>query len=481
MSARFRLLVAALALVLWSGRAPAGPNDELLKTVPPTANVFALFDVKELLASPIGQKAGWIQKTDENYRAGVGIIPPGTDRLAVSGQLNLAGGAWAWKAAVLEGQGLPTPADVAAREKGEVDEVAGFPVVLSPRRAYFVGLSPARQAVFQPASRADLSAWARQSQSPAAQGPSKYLAGAVKWAQTAPVVISVDLTDSIDPVTARDVAGSLFTVIDKNTNLAAFGKFLSKTRGVTLTVKATDHLQASVRVDFAESPIKFEKVVKAAFLEILDNEGAAVPEMEKWEMGLGDSSMILSGTLSPESFGRIVGLFSFPKAGGEMAEPAGPSGPATKRYYLGVNAAIEDVRQLSKESRYEKTALWHEAAARKIEHLDPRGVDPTMVETGLGVAKRLRAMAGSLRGVPIDAAQLQSTQYAYVWAQPAWGLWGFPLGPTNISANTNIPQVQAQIGKVVAGDVKNRQQLWEQISGDMSQTRAKMVAKYKDF
>ena len=110
-------------------------------------------------------------------------------------------------------------------------------------------------------------------------------------------------------------------------------------------------------------------------------------------------------------------------------------------------------------------------------------MDPLAVDAAYQVAKRLRAIGGSLRGVPIDVKSLESQQYysshASVGLMPGgwWGWRPFILGPTNVQ--TNIPQIQEQISKVIAEDQKKRTEMWGQINSLMADTKRKLVEKYK--
>ena len=103
--------------------------------MPPSANTLVLVDVPGLIGSPVGQKAGWAVKVGERFRDGSGVLPPGAERVLIAGQANLQAGGWVWKAAVVATAAAPPLADVAARERGEPDEVAGVAVVHSPRGA----------------------------------------------------------------------------------------------------------------------------------------------------------------------------------------------------------------------------------------------------------------------------------------------------------------------------------------------------------
>jgi hypothetical protein len=473
MTIRTGLLVMAL---LGGPRslALAGPFDDAIQTVPPSANVIALVNVKGLIDSPVGKKAGWAGRLEERARSGIGLVPPNTERLLVAGQLNLAGGAWTWKAAVLEGAGLPTIGDVVPSAKADADELDGYPVALSPRGVYFVGLKPGeRLAVFQPTNRQALGRWTAHLAG--GEKPAKYIADAVKATAANQVVIALDLTHAIDPVAAREIAAALFSVVDKGVDPAAFGKFLSRARGVTFTARATDTgLRGSLRLDFSDNPLKFEKLLRAAVVETLAGAGAELPDIAKWQTSFGEYSFTMSGSLAPESLEQVLGTFSFPQVG-EPKGPAAPSGPATRRYIDSVRGISEDVRKLAQTSKPEKTVLWHETGAKKIEHLDPRGVDPEAMKYGLEVAGRLKAIAGSLRGVPIDLDRLARSMYAIEVVRPFGWWWG------GTDFQTNVPEVRNQMAKVIADDQKNRQQLWTQIESSYSAVRQKLAAKYPDF
>jgi hypothetical protein len=478
---RTSLLAAALTVGTFGRPAAAQPAGLPIKAVPPTANFLAVVDAEKLLASPAAAKAGWAGKTEERYRSGLGIVPPGAKRVLVAGDVGLGAGAWAWKAAVIQGADLPPLASIAEREQSEVTDATGVPVVLSPRGVYFAAPADGELAVFQPATRQALARWTAHVRDPG-PGPSKYLAAAAKHAEKSHVVLALDLAHAVDPTAARDEAAALFCVVQKKVDAAAFGKFLAEAKGIRFTATAGADVRATLHFDFASNPLKYEKLLRDAILEILDNEGASLPELAKWESSYGDTSFSLSGVLSPESLERILGLLSFPHAAAASAA-AEPTGPATRRYFDAVNAVVDDLKKLAKEPNYERTALWHETAARKIEALNPRGVDPAALAYARDIANRLRAIAGSLRGVPIDLVQLEKGAYAITWGAPNRGWFGMPRvgGPENIGFQTNIPQVRADQNKVVAADMKKRDEIWSQIAEMMSRARSSLAGKYKDF
>jgi hypothetical protein len=356
---------------------------------------------------------------------------------------------------------------VAAREQGEPDEVAGLAVVHSPRGAYFAAPAPNRWLVFHPDNRQELADWVRHGKEEKPAAASRYLADAARRIENLHVVVAADLTDAIAPASAKAAAAAMPSLVRRNVDPAAFARLMTSLRGITFTARATDRVQGVFRFDFGTNPLPMQAVLKDALLEVVENHGAALPELASWESNITVNTFRLSGTLTPESLERILGLFAFPQARGPAPEGKAPTAEATRWYLDTVGKIVKDVRAARAGSRPERTALWHEAAAGRIEHLDPRGVDPAALETGQGVAYRLRAVAGSMRGVPVDLKQLQSQAYYFEARGGGWGLFS---GPTMVM--TNIPKVQAKMNEVIAQDKANRDLLWRQIDDLVAQSQS---------
>ena len=158
----------------------------------------------------------------------------------------------------------------------------------------------------------------------------------------------------------------------------------------------------------------------------------------------------------------------------------------TKRYLAAVETILADVRSMRDSKNYDKTATWHDKAAAQIEQLSERGVDPIAVDAAFEAGKSLRAIAASFRGVPIDTKALASQQYyssrPSIGIVPGgwWGLQPFVFGPSQV--DTNIPEIQKKMAKVVADDQKRRLEAWSQIERTMVDSRRKLSEKYKsDF
>jgi hypothetical protein len=185
----------------------------------------------------------------------------------------------------------------------------------------------------------------------------------------------------------------------------------------------------------------------------------------------------------------VVSLFAFPGPTGEaeVAAKGGPTAGATRRYLQAVDVILADVRGLRDSPSFEKTATWHDRAAAQLEQLSRQGVDPIAGEAGFEAARRLRAIALSLRGVPIDLDSLSNQKYTFttgggysVGGVPGWWGWRPFLQLNPGVTQTNVPQIQAEMQKVVADDQRRRLEAWSQIDRLLIDARKKLTDKYKE-
>lgn len=476
----------ALVVALAGGSRPplaraAGPYDGLLAALPPESNCLVLVDVRAAFASPLAQSDRWSADIASRYRSGVGFVPPDALRLAIASQVNLSAMTRDVQVGLVAVQQPPMMRTLAEREGGFASDLAGQTVALSPRNVYFANLPGAVIAAVYPADRQATARWLRHAaaRTPADLGP--YLTAAAGAAGGHTVTIAVNLTDSVDPALMRLSLPSSPTIVrTKGLDLAALSRQLGSVRGLTFTADVTDAVAASVRVDFAFDPTPFRGVLRDLFLELLADQGAVIPGVESWEAKYDATGMTLSGPLAGPDLRRVLSLFAFPGAPGEEA-PAGPekaSPTLTRQYLAAVELILADIRRIRDDKGYDKTATWHDKAAEQLLHLNRRGVDPAAVEAAEAAAGRLHAIAGSLRGVPIRADELGKT--AYFYSARVGGLFGAwnPFAPSFVQSN--VPEVQAKIAKVVEEDKQKRAELWAQIDQAVSGARNALREKYKE-
>jgi hypothetical protein len=247
----------------------------------------------------------------------------------------------------------------------------------------------------------------------------------------------------------------------------------------------TDKIVGSIRVDFNAPIGLYKKIAKELFLEVLDDEGIAIPGLVAWETAYDDKSMTLTGSLSTTDLRRILSLFAFPNPAEEddSKQPIMQvSVPATQRYLGAAEVVLDDLRKKKDSPDYVKTATWHEKAADQLDHLSRKSVDPIASEAVYASAQRLRAIGASLRGVPIDVDALG--KQAYYRSSPNYGVglsWrgfgGLVVGQNTV--DTNYGQIRTAQQKVIEDDKQRRFEVWGQIDQLQAEARKKLSAKHK--
>jgi hypothetical protein len=473
-------------LLACAARLTAGPYDDLLKSVPPDTNTLVLVNVKGAYASPLARAEKWSESYFHRYRTGVGFVPPEAEAVVVASNVNLSALTRDHEVALMKLKNGADIRNIAARSGGTTDRIVDQLVALTPEDAYFIALPRYTLAGVYPANRQAATRWVKHALSGKTTELSPYLKRATDAAGDDAVTIAVDLADSFDPVLLRaGLPSSPAVVRQGKVNVELLAKFVATVQGMTVKVKVHEGVTASVQVDFGNEVAPFKRITRELFLELLDYEGAALPGMSGWETTYGEKSMTLTGSLTKPNLKRVLSLFAFPSPEGEE-DPKGKSDavsvPATKRYLGAVNVILDDLRNIKDSPDYKKMATWNEKAAEQIDQLSRRAVDPVAVLAAQDAAKRLRALAGSLRGVPINLDSLASQGYAYGTSNTGWSVsWRRvrPVWAGGGSASTNIPQIVAEQQKVIDGDRQRRTEVWIQIDELLADARKKLEDKHK--
>jgi len=483
-------LTTGLALLMLSLVGPvraAGPFDELLKRTTPNTNSLVLIDVKGAFASPLAKREKWGEKSGAGGRGGLGFVPPDAEVVVIAGEVNLTTLVRDFQVGLVKVRNTPTMRELAAREGGTADEIATRLAVLSPRDVYFTTFSGQELAAIYPADRQYTARYIKSALNAKAPPLSPYLKKAVEKADGNIVTIALDLEDVVDRTILKlslPSSPAVTNVKGVDTNLLSI--LLATVKGMTVAVKITDTIDATVTLEFGNDPSRFRKTLPDLFRELIEGQGIAIQGFESWQPSFTETTMTLSGKLSTVDLKRLLSLFAFPQPAGESdLVGKGPEASAamTRRYVTAVETILTDIRSTRDSANYNKTATWHEKAATQIEQLSKRGVDPVAVDASFEAAKRLRAIASSLRGVPIDMNALANQQYYYsrpsVGVMPGgwWGWQPFIFGPTQV--DTNIPEIQTKMAQVVAQDQKQRLEAWSQIERSMMDARRKLSEKYK--
>ncbi len=487
-----RFAPLALVVLALPGYATAqGPFESLLADVPPTANTLVLIDVKAAYSSPVAKSEKWSSEYFEKYKSGIGFVPPDAEAVVIASEVNLSSMTREYQVGLVKVSRLPTIRGLAERDAGTVSEIVSTSVVNSPRDVYYTTLGGSTVAAVYPANRQATARWLRYATTSKATQLSPYLGKAVADRKDAAVTIAVDLTDSLDPALLNTAFQFSPAVVKQGgVNVGALARFVATTRGLTFSAAIDDKITGTVRIDFGADPAPFKKTLHDLFLELIADQGVHFPGIETWEATYDGGSMSLSGPLGTADLRRTLSLFAFPGAtslDSPTTKPGEVSAGATSRYWAAVMSVLDDTRKLRERLKnardYSKLATWFDKSAVQIEQLNQLGVDPLAIEVGHESAKRFRAIAGSLRGVPIDVDALSQKSYYYVHtsAWPVWGGWWNWRGLAfSQNVQTNVPKVRGEMARVIADDQKKRLDAWGQIDQIVSENRRKLSEKYMD-
>lgn len=486
-----RIALAALVVFTFASSARAvGPYDDLLKNVPNNTNTLVLIDAQGALASPIAKAEKWAEK-GRNDRGGLGFIPSDAEVVVIAADVNLNSLERACQIGLVKvSHNVPEMRDLAFQENGTMDEIAGRLAVLSPRNVYFTTVPGAKFVAVYPADRQFTARYLKAIKAEKTGNLSPYLASAVKKSDGNAVTIAVDLEDVLDKTLLKITLGaspSVTKVKTADVNLVA--AFLAGTKGMTFNAKIGEAITGSFAIEFSGDPSDFKRTLPDLFREVLEGQGIAISGFGTWEPKFDGNTMTLTGPLSSGDLKRLISLFAFPQLPGDpdpKIKGNEISVDMTKRYLQAVDTIVAETKALQKSPDYNKMATWHDKAADQIDHLSRRGVDQIASDAAYATSRRLRAVAQSLRGVPIDKKALEGQEY-YYYSGGGWGVGGGwfgwrPYWNGGGYLQTNIPEIQGQIAKLIADDEKERLAAWSDIARILQDARRKLGDKYKmDF
>lgn len=469
----------------------AAEPDDLLKYIPRSVNTVAVVNVAEILATKRAEKDQWAAGDHAHYLAGAVPVHPGIERYLVAKELSPDAPGEGEVLAVIP---LKGPVDIekfAASQRGYVDRVSGEPVAVTSRGSIGVELADKVLGLARTESRQDVSRWLRYAKIANASQQSRYLNAAVyNTAKRHHILIAVDLDDLFPPKQVG-LAVARSEVLGKDSKTAyAVDSYLAKLVGVRFTADfKADGIAAEIRLDSNAPAEVSPDVLKAFLIELLDRNGAALEDLRTAAVKAEGKAVTMTFRMSDPDLARVMGVVAAPAAGvaeayGVGVAPTGVTPEATRRYYRAVNKVIDDLKgQYKKAKDYGKTIVWHDTAANRIDTMSVLNVDPVVAEYGAGTAARVHAIADSLRGLPVQAAILESKAYVTAYMPrvsvltrggPRVNPWAFS-GPQSVQ--TNLPQIREQQAELVKKDAESRTQLWAQIDRQRSDVRRAVAEK----
>ncbi|MDB5310139.1 MAG: hypothetical protein JWO38_4341 [Gemmataceae bacterium] len=480
------LTVAVIAMSAPAARS-ADPAD-LLKYAPNQANAVVVINVEKILSSPRAVKEGWAKLDHTEFLAGAIPVNPHIERTVIFKEIHPhtpAGGPTFAVAATKH------PVDIDQLVKltgGEATTVGEEPAVLTPNKSLLIPLDKQLLGVAWSDNRQDVTRWVRAAKTATASPLARFLNATVRTiGMRHHVLIALDTEDLFDGEQAGVAVALTKALEGDREQAAAVQKFVAKLKGVVLTVDiTTDGLAAALRFDSAATTVKVKpEAFKAFVLETLARNGATTEDLRAAAPEAAAGVVTLRFKLSDPELARIMGLFLPPlpalSSEGIPVAPAGVSPEATRKYVQAVNRILDELKQQNKRARdYEQTALWYDVAANRIETISVLNVDKAAVEYGLGTAARLRAIADSLRGVPVQISMVESKAYAVtyyrgglIWSGRRPGIMAVPV------QESNLPTIRQQEAEVIQRDRENREKLWAAIDQQRSEIRRVIAEKYK--
>jgi hypothetical protein len=508
------MMIVAFSAMGLCAALPAAEMRELLPLLPKDANALVVLQIRELTNSPRGQKEGWAAQHETEFLVGAANIPPWVELFVRASREHPGAGGPAWTTVLIplpEGYNME---DLARREGTEVQQIDEHAAVWSPRyNGYFVDLTPPGEQPLRvlggitPATRQDVARWlADFHRGLGVLGMSDYLVTAAND-PSAQIMLAVDLQEMLDPVLIRyriDGAAALQDRPEAKPGLVILYQTL---RGVKLTVRVEETTQAELRMDFGRKVGDEGQYVKPLLIELLNDMGAAIDELDDAAVEVGDRTVTLRMPLSDESLRRVMSLATAapappgppPPAAEQPPTPPSPGSTgadvtASRRYFSAVNRNIDDLgRAYARARSYARTAQWHQNFARRIDHLPATGVDPDLIDYGQSMSAKLRALAASLRGVAVKVNALEQSIVYNVYYDPGYGGWGYGWTgwwgwgwwgpqwygqPPRAEVTSNLQEVRANQAELVAASAPERDQIWQMINEERAAMQRTMVGRY---
>jgi hypothetical protein len=481
MKSFLRAFAAASLLTIVISNGYAGDLDDLLARLPETANTVCVVNVKAMRALSSDSPDGF------QIVAGM-IVPPPVDIIVYGTHLIPGHLDTRQTCGVIKLNRDATINDVMGRTSGSITEFSGTQVVVHPTRGYYAMLAPDLVAFARQVTRQEFARFYQFARANKKVLISQYLAGAANSAD-APMVGAIDMENQLDPKRLNDklVLSKTMEGFSKE-DVAKMASLISGMHGVTMTVRGKALDEAEVRFDFAEPIGDRADLVKYLFSETLSDMGVSLSEFSAGKAVANGNTVKLTTKLSDDGLMVIMSMFMPPVPSPKpAAEPTldanGVSLQATQKYFNRINQIVDDVRKKTKNAvsaddlavtidRYNKAYQQFDTAAKQIDNIPARYVDPDMLKYGENVAAKLHTCAMSMHGVIVDVKALQSGM-AYL---ATGGLWG------GGSLDSNVAATRQKQADAVAADASRRNDILFSLDSDRREILRLMNDRYKtDF
>lgn len=475
--------IATLLICEAASLGQAADWPKLLDHPPAGANTIALFNVEALKLG-----AAKLKRFKEGEQAAaaadlVAELPENSRRGTISAQFDFDSLEPIWEVVtVTYDKNPPNQKRLAERDGGYVDQIAGRPVVWSPRGRYYVPMGDDRLTVHIPANRPTVAHWIR-GLGQAVQPLPEYLKRAADRAlDGTAMLVAVDMADTISPVQAAEKVATLKSVSAAKLNPEALGKLLGDLHGITLSVSVKDQFMGELKLDFGTAPTLLRETGQAIVIEALARRGMLLAEMRDWTGNVDGKSFVLSGPLDAIS---IVNLLAFFKGSpsssdahhetsvtpNESSESDGTAkmAKASKRYFDGTQRILGECRNTKGLSVAER-GVFNDKLSRKIDDLPLLNVDTDLLDFGATIAQLLRGAGVTIRSANVAAGGQKATQAT---SYRSVGYYG-----SSFSFNDNTAYNESLERQAHAQGMQAHLSNMEQVDTMTADIRRKMTQKY---
>jgi hypothetical protein len=490
---RLRTTLSVSALLAFATLVRADDLAELVKRVPGDMNTVAVINVREINKSPRAVREKWKENHETEYLAGAMAVPSWVTVVVIGADLHPGSLVHDQSLALIPIEQAANSTTIARRENGIVQTVGDLTLVLSPRRGYFGFPTGGIIGISSTMPRQNFARWVRWAKKPEKPAISKYLQDAIEANKSAHIVVAIDLQDLVDPTRAR--AGIQQTgEMPKESGLDSIVNVLAGARGLIMTAQIDDKAKTNLRIEFGVPMNDFEVSIQRLWPKALDAAGLQIPELKSAQPRADGKSIVISADLDDTSLRRLLSIVAAPGDGLESESSTRIKTPkeaaamaASLRYYRAVNSALDDLKAQggARGKDYVRSAAFFDNYAARIEKLPLTEVDSLLVQYGASVSAKLRAMAGSLRGLQVQLDVYDNYKSTTWVASPGVFIGprgGIGVGGGGVAMNTNVQEMNTRQAEAILKLEPERVKIWGVLETDRSSIRREMLEKYKiDF
>jgi hypothetical protein len=496
-----RCLPAAIALLAGLDRYGLAADEfqDLVSQIPRSANAVVLLNLEKAIDSPVGMKAGWKEKVEKAFEAGLARVPPQAKRLVLASQLDFELKEPLWEAAVIDCGEQLWMQRIAQSRGGTADTIEGMPALARPNDTYLVQLVPKRLAAMGPGNRQAVVRWIREVRKPSSPPLSPYLQKAAVYSDEAgsEIIMALDLEDlmSFERVgkylKAHEKSLRKWQAKDETpASLTDVARVLASIRGVRIGVRLGEPHSAKIVVDLRNDATSISSIAKPLLLQVLSDSGALINDFQSWPARVVGSEISLAGGLSSSGLRRLLSLVDSPVSG-DVAAPKAPAvspgevqathATKSREYFRTVVGMADDLKDDMKNAKnLASTSLFFDKYAKRIDRMPILNVDEELLKYSALVADHLRKASQAIKAMGIQSGVGQ----AGITSSGDAGYGGYEYRGSGASAGLGEIKavgaerrvVRAEEKSIAAGDVQHYAQA---IIAATTDIRRRMTQKYQ--